>query len=328
MGVLKNEVPRWIALAVWLSIQVGLFGYYFWFYSTDSRFVYARIILRTGLAFARAAASCLNFNCMLILLPVCRNLVSITRRILCKCCLRSLRRLLDKNITFHKLIAYAICFWTAVHAIAHCYNLESFVTAKSDDPSSASKVNAYKLSSLGSESCPQEPDNDAWVNPVCGLESTTILEAFVLFPAISGVIITLCLMVIVFSATEFIRRSYFEIFWFTHHLFVVFFAFLVVHGFRGVVRAQDSSHNTTYCESVDFVEWGKKDSPCPLPKFSSNTPASWYWVIVPIILYLLERLIRVYRSFQRVVVIQVCILFYGTSLTFLLVYILHTCSKR
>ena len=26
------------------------------------------------------------------------------------------------------------------------------------------------------------------------------------------------------------RRSYFETFWFTHHLFVVFFAGLVVHG--------------------------------------------------------------------------------------------------
>lgn len=308
MGVLRNEVPRWIALAVWLSIQIILFGYYFWYYSTDPKFTYSRIILRTGLPFARAAASCLNFNCMLILIPVCRNLISITRSTLCRCCIRSLRRLLDKNITFHKLVAYAICFWTAVHTVAHTYNLESFVVANSVDPSASSSnlVNAYKLSSYGS-SCPKEPDDSSWINPVCDLGSTTILEAFIIFPALSGVIITLCLIVIVFSATEFIMRSYFEIFWFTHHLFVIFFVFLVVHGFRGVVRSQDpSQHNVTYCETVEFAKWGTPDEPsCALPQFSSNTPASWYWVIAPICFYLLERLIRVYRSFQKVVITKV-----------------------
>ncbi|WP_459806240.1 ferric reductase-like transmembrane domain-containing protein, partial [Herbidospora sp. RD11066] len=46
---------------------------------------------------------------------------------------------------------------------------------------------------------------------------------------VTGVIMTLCLILMVSSATEFIRRSYFETFWFTHHLFVIFFGCLVVH---------------------------------------------------------------------------------------------------
>lgn len=29
---------------------------------------------------------------------------------------------------------------------------------------------------------------------------------------------------------EVIRRSYFEVFWYTHHLFIIFFAGLVFHG--------------------------------------------------------------------------------------------------
>ena len=32
------------------------------------------------------------------------------------------------------------------------------------------------------------------------------------------------------------RRSYFEVFWFTHHLFVIFYACLVTHGLGYVTR--------------------------------------------------------------------------------------------
>jgi NADPH oxidase len=47
---------------------------------------------------------------------------------------------------------------------------------------------------------------------------------------ITGVIITLCLILIITSSMEVIRRSYFEVFWYTHHLFVIFFIGLVIHG--------------------------------------------------------------------------------------------------
>ena len=34
---------------------------------------------QVSLAFARASAACLNLNCMIVLLPVCRNLISYLR---------------------------------------------------------------------------------------------------------------------------------------------------------------------------------------------------------------------------------------------------------
>lgn len=316
MGVLRNEVPKWLAIAVWAGIQLGLFGYYFYFFYTEDRFFYTRKILRLGLAFARAPANCLNFNCMLILLPVCRNLLSFVRRYLCKFCLRSLRRLMDENITFHKLSAYAICFWTAMHTIAHCYNVELYVTARAPtNDNSNTSVTVYELSALGRGGCPVDPNNPDWVNPICDTGSHSVLEAFKIFPALSGVIITLCLVIIVLSATEFIRRSYFEIFWFTHHLFVIFFAFVFVHGFRGVVRnleVQSPPHNFTDCVNRPFSSWGQPTMingieviECPKPKFSSNTPSTWKWILAPVILYVIERLIRVVRSFQTVAITKV-----------------------
>lgn len=55
--------------------------------------------------------------------------------------------------------------------------------------------------------------------------------AFTTLAGLTGVVITLCLILIITSSTKTIRRSYFEVFWFTHHLFVIFFAGLVFHGF-------------------------------------------------------------------------------------------------
>lgn len=47
---------------------------------------------------------------------------------------------------------------------------------------------------------------------------------------ITGIVITLCLILIITSSTKTIRRSYFEVFWYTHHLFVIFFIGLAIHG--------------------------------------------------------------------------------------------------
>lgn len=37
------------------------------------------VVFQSALSWARAPAAVLNFNCMLILLPVCRNLLSLLR---------------------------------------------------------------------------------------------------------------------------------------------------------------------------------------------------------------------------------------------------------
>ncbi|XP_051486235.1 NADPH oxidase 1 isoform X3 [Apus apus] len=121
-------VNHWFSaavLAAWLGINIFLFTYYFLFFDWDERYFYTRAILGSALAWARASAKCLNFNSMLILLPVCRNLLSFLRGT-CSCCRRTLRKQLDHNLTFHKLVAYALVLFTAVHTIAHLFNLERY----------------------------------------------------------------------------------------------------------------------------------------------------------------------------------------------------------
>ena len=119
---------------------------------------------------------------------------------------------------------------------------------------------------------------------------------FSLFGGWTGIIITLSLITIVTSAAEPIRRSFFEIFWLTHHLFVIFFVFLIIHGYGKQIRGQTniSEHSPSYC--YNQTELWDEIAECPLPQFGGSSPATWKWVIGPFAVYLIERLIRVYHS--------------------------------
>lgn len=61
-------------------------------------------------------------------------------------------------------------------------------------------------------------------------QQTPTYLVFTTIAGLTGVIITLALILIITSSMEVIRRSYFEVFWYVHHLFIIFFAGLVFHG--------------------------------------------------------------------------------------------------
>ncbi|GCB77943.1 hypothetical protein scyTo_0016768 [Scyliorhinus torazame] len=73
-------------------------------------------------------------------------------------------------------------------------------------------------------------NNGSYVNPIQNPRTNPTIMAFTTVAGLSGIAITLALILMITSSTEIIRRSYFEVFWYTHHLFVIFFAGLVIHG--------------------------------------------------------------------------------------------------
>ena len=52
------------------------------------------------------------------------------------------------------------------------------------------------------------------------------------------------------------------------------------------------------CNSHDDSEPSEGDIVCDIPKFTGTMPTSWLYVIVPMLVYLSERLIRFIRGFQ------------------------------
>ncbi|EON66980.1 NADPH oxidase [Coniosporium apollinis CBS 100218] len=100
----------------------------------------------------------------------------------------------DKNIAFHKMTAWSIVFFSWLHTIAHWNNFAQFAAKQ-------------KLGFKGF----------ALVNFATG-------------PGWSGYIMLIILMAIVATAIEKPRRANFERFWYTHHLFTLFFIFWSMHG--------------------------------------------------------------------------------------------------
>ncbi|KAJ7342129.1 hypothetical protein JRQ81_009078 [Phrynocephalus forsythii] len=281
---------------LWLGINVFLFvDTYIWYEDADA-YLYTRVMLGSTLAWARASATCLNFNCLLILLPVSRNLVSFLRGT-SFCCRRIFRRQLDKNITFHKMVAYGIAINATIHIIAHLVNIERYRLSQSKQAGELS----YKLSGIG------RSPNESYLNPVKNYDTNTMGEILTTIAGTTGFLITLSLILIMTSSTEIITRSFYEVFWYTHQLFIVFFIGLVIHGTGQLIRGQTTQsllrHNITYCKD-HHLEWGTS-AQCPLPQFSGKDPAAWKWVLGPLILYICERIIRFWRFQQQVIITKV-----------------------
>ncbi|KAM8753018.1 NADPH oxidase 1 [Rhynchonycteris naso] len=295
-------VNHWLSvlvLVIWLGMNVFLFVHAFLSYEKGDKYFYTREILGSALAWARASARCLNFNSMLILLPMCRNLLSFLRGA-CSLCRCTLRKQLDHNLTFHKLVAYMICLHTAIHIIAHLFNFEYYSRSQQATNGSLASV----LSSLSH----QEKEGDSWLNPIQSPNMTVIYVTFTSIPGFTGVVITIILVLMVTSAMEFIRRSYFEVFWYTHHLFIIYFIGLGIHGIGGIVRGQTEEsmkENHPHRCAESFQKWDDHDFYCKHPQFEGNPAESWKWILAPGVLYVFERILRFYRSQQQVMITKV-----------------------
>ncbi|KAF2685680.1 hypothetical protein K458DRAFT_15997 [Lentithecium fluviatile CBS 122367] len=100
----------------------------------------------------------------------------------------------DKNITFHKLVGWSILFFSWLHTIAHWRNLWVF---------------AYR-------------NNLGFMGFVLANVATG--------PGWTGYIMLVALTAMAWTAAEKNRRAQFERFWYTHHLFTIFFLFWAIHG--------------------------------------------------------------------------------------------------
>ncbi|XP_013929536.1 PREDICTED: NADPH oxidase 3 [Thamnophis sirtalis] len=240
MGIwILNESLSVLLVLLWFGINFYLFTDTFFWYESEDAYLYTRVMLGSALAWARASATCLNFNCLLILLPVSRNLISFLRGSFCRRTI--LRRQLDKNITFHKIIAYGVAVNATIHIIAHLVNIELFHLSHSKQAGDLRK----KLSGIGGN------PNESYLNPIRSYDTRNIES----------------------------------------------------HLIRGQTNQSLLVHNVSYCKD-HYWEW-ERSAQCPLPQFSGNGPSAWKWVLGPVILHICERMIRLWRFQQEVVVTKV-----------------------
>ncbi|KAJ8759373.1 hypothetical protein K2173_006893 [Erythroxylum novogranatense] len=223
---LMDNWQRVWVMMLWMGIVAGLFTYKFVQYHNKAAYE----VMGYCVCVAKGGAETLKFNMALILFPVCRNTIT---------WLRNKTRLgvavpFDDNLNFHKVIAVGIAIGVGLHAGAHLTcDFPRLLHATEEE---------------------YEP-----MKPYFGKNNLQTTGAFTL-------------------ATPWFRRNKlnlpkplkkltgFNAFWYSHHLFVIVYALLIVHGIKLYLTKQ----------------WYNK--------------TTWMYLAVPIALYACERSIRAFRS--------------------------------
>ncbi|MGH0172882.1 UNVERIFIED_CONTAM: hypothetical protein FKN15_072605 [Acipenser sinensis] len=266
-------------------------------------------MLGLGLCISRASASVLNLNCSLVLLPVCRTLLAFLRGSQ-KVASRKARRLLDKSKTFHAACGVTICIFSVLHVAAHMVNILNFSARYSEDFPSLN-VAHYK-----------------------GEDPRLII--FTTVPGVTGILMVLILFLMFTASSYSIRVSNYDIFWYTHNLFIVFYILLLLHVAGGALKYQSNveAHHPG-CFSPNKTLQVRRLKPEPLPEshlershedflkpqphvednfgnvckeephFKSHFPETWLWVSGPLCLYCAERLYRYLRNSRPVTIVSV-----------------------
>jgi predicted ferric reductase len=142
---------------------------------------------------AKGFAQLLNLNCALLLLPVMRTMLNVLRTLKFEKIIP-----LDKNIVAHRYLAYFIAICTAGHALAHFMNTSCCYRLYTDVNGNEGR-NSWRAT---------------WVNKF----------------TLTGQIIVITMILMYAAASVSYRRSKnFTIFWYVHHLFLIFYAVLLVH---------------------------------------------------------------------------------------------------
>ncbi|GAB4824330.1 hypothetical protein Ancab_007218 [Ancistrocladus abbreviatus] len=233
----ENWKRIWV-VGLWLTINIVLFTFKFKQYRNKAAFQ----VMGDCVCVAKGAAETLKFNMALILLPVCRRTLTKLRSTF-------LSRLIpfDDNINFHKIVAAGIATGTFLHVIMH---------VSCDFPRLIYCPKNKFMRYLGMNFKYKQP---------------TYVDLVQSIPGVTGIIMIILMAFSFTLATHTFRRNViklpwpflhlagFNAFWYAHHLLVVVYALLIVHGYFLFL-----TH-----------EWYKK--------------TTWMYVMVPICLYASER---------------------------------------
>ncbi|KAI6707178.1 hypothetical protein NL676_010140 [Syzygium grande] len=259
----ENWRRIWVVM-LWIMIMIGLFTWKFLQYRQKAAFQVMGYCLLT----AKGAAETLKLNMALILLPVCRNTIT---------WLRSTKVGLfipfDDNINFHKTIAAAIVVGVILHVGDHLAC--DFVRL---EHTSTSDYTRYLKDDFGNP-------KPTYFDLVKGPEGVT------------GILMVILMAVAFTLATRWFRRSLvkfpkpfdrltgFNAFWYSHHLFVLVYILLIIHGvFLYLVHL-----------------WYRK--------------TTWMYLAVPVLLYAGERTLRFFRSGMYTVRLLKVAIYPGNVLT-------------
>ncbi|KAL3683381.1 hypothetical protein R1sor_001403 [Riccia sorocarpa] len=243
---LQDYWTRVCWFVIWLGCVLGLFCWKFSQYRHREAFE----IMGYCVCVAKGTAETLKFNLALILLPVCRNTITFFR----STWLGTLVPF-DDNIKFHKTAAVGIAVGVVIHGGVHL---------ACDFPRLLSHLDHPYAQFLAVEHFHGQI-------PTYGMIIATPV-------VVTGILMVVLMSIAYLFASYWLRKSVFKLprpfhrltgfnaFWYSHHLFVIVYILLVVHGYYLLLTN----------------DWTQK--------------STWMYVSVPLLLYCGERILRTFRA--------------------------------
>ncbi|KAI3801438.1 hypothetical protein L1987_29543 [Smallanthus sonchifolius] len=206
---IEDNWKRLWVVTVFLLINVALFTWKFLQYTKLPTFQ----VMGYCVCLAKGAGETLKLNMALILLPVCRKTLTGLRE-------TWLGKLLpfDDNINFHKLISGAIVIGVVIHTVAHM------------------GCNFIRISS-----CPPDTFQRVYGNLLA--RQPSYMDLMLTIPGFTGVIMDIMMFFCFLLATHAFRRNVinlpwpfnhlagFTSFWYAHHLLIIVYILLILHGY-------------------------------------------------------------------------------------------------
>ncbi|XP_065174926.1 dual oxidase 1-like [Sycon ciliatum] len=180
-----------------------------YYYSVEREHVGLRRIAGYGVTVTRGAASAMMFTYSSLLVTMSRNIITRLRE-----------TFLNKFIPFdfahtmHKLIAYTALIYTIVHCIGHAINFYHISTQTANDLTCLFRE-YYHLSD-------ELPKFQFWL--------------FNTLTGVTGYLLVLVCVTLYIFAMPYARRYLFRTFWITHHLYIVMYILLILHGSGRLVQ--------------------------------------------------------------------------------------------
>ncbi|NWV18318.1 DUOX2 oxidase, partial [Origma solitaria] len=207
----ENYRRHIVCVVLFSAITAGVFAeraYYYAFASPSTGIAQTTFV---GIIISRGSAASISFMYSYILLTMCRNLITVLRETFLNHYIP-----FDAAVDFHRWIAMAALIFSVLHTGGHIVNVYIFsVTPLS--------VLSCLFSSVFTNDGSQLPEKYYW-------------WFFQTIPGMTGVLLLVVLAVMYVFATHHFRRVSFQGFWITHHLYVLLYILVIIHGSYALIQ--------------------------------------------------------------------------------------------
>uniref|UniRef100_A0A6I8P7D8 NAD(P)H oxidase (H2O2-forming) n=1 Tax=Ornithorhynchus anatinus TaxID=9258 RepID=A0A6I8P7D8_ORNAN len=207
----ENYRRHIVCVAIFSSICCGLFverAYYYAFASPPSGIAKTTFV---GIILSRGTAASVSFMFSYILLTMCRNLITFLRETFL-----NLYVPFDAAVDFHRWIAMAAVVLAILHSAGHVVN-----------------VYIFSVSPLSLLSCVFP---NVFFNDGSQLPQKFYWWFFQTVPGMTGVLLLVVLAIMYVFASRHFRRRSFRGFWLTHHLYILLYVLLIIHGSYALIQ--------------------------------------------------------------------------------------------